>query len=367
MRIGKGLQGSTITVADQASRHATTKLQATPAGAGQDGRMAPLRIGVLGAAKIAPSALIKPARRVDEVEVTAIAARDRAKAERFAGKHGIPVVHDSYPALIADPTIDAIYNPLPNGLHGRWTIAALEAGKHVLCEKPFTANADEAEAVAEVADRSRRVVMEAFHYRYHPFIDHIREIVRDELGTVRRVETWMIIPLPSRRDIRWQLDLAGGSTMDVGCYTIHLLRTLAGEEPEVIGASARERSPGIDRWLQADMRFATGATGKVTASMLSRRLLSLGARVEGDKGDLRVFNPYAPHLFTRLTVRSNGKRRTEPRPSREPTYLFQLRAFAAAVLRGEPILTGPADSIANMRVIDAAYRAAGLEPRRPSR
>jgi predicted dehydrogenase len=367
MRIGKGLQGSTITVADQASRHATTKLQATPAGAGQDGRMAPLRIGVLGAAKIAPSALIKPARRVDEVEVTAIAARDRAKAERFAGKHGIPVVHDSYPALIADPTIDAIYNPLPNGLHGRWTIAALEAGKHVLCEKPFTANADEAEAVAEVADRSRRVVMEAFHYRYHPFIDHIREIVRDELGTVRRVETWMIIPLPSRRDIRWQLDLAGGSTMDVGCYTIHLLRTLAGEEPEVIGASARERSPGIDRWLQADMRFATGATGKVTASMLSRRLLSLGARVEGDKGDLRVFNPYAPHLFTRLTVRSNGKRRTEPRPSREPTYLFQLRAFAAAALRGEPILTGPADSIANMRVIDAAYRAAGLEPRRPSR
>jgi predicted dehydrogenase len=176
----------------------------------------------------------------------------------------------------------------------------------------------------------------------------------------------MIIPLPSRRDIRWQLDLAGGSTMDVGCYTIHLLRTLAGEEPEVIGASARERSIGIDKWLHADMRFASGATGEVTASMLSPRLLSLGARVEGDKGELRVLNPYAPHFFTRLTVRSNGKKRTEPRPSREPTYLFQLRAFAGAVLRGEPILTGPADSIANMRVIDAAYRAAGLEPRQPS-
>ena len=328
--------------------------------------MAPLRIGVLGAAKIAPAALIKPARKVDEVEVTAIAARDRAKAERFATRHGIPNVHDSYRALIDDPGIDAIYNPLPNGLHGRWTIAALEAGKHVLCEKPFTANADAAEAVAAVADRSRRVVMEAFHYRYHPLIDRILEIIRTELGTVRHVETWMIIPLFSRRDIRWQLDLAGGSAMDVGCYTIHLLRTLAGEEPEVIRASARERSTGIDKWLQADMRFASGATGKVTASMLSPRLLSLGARVEGDKGELRVFNPYAPHYFTRLTVRGHGKKRTEPRPSREPTYRFQLRAFAGAVLRGEPIPTAPADSIANMRVIDAAYRAAGLEPRRPT-
>jgi predicted dehydrogenase len=328
--------------------------------------MEPLRVGVLGAAKIAPAALIKPARKVEEVEVAAIAARDRAKAARFAAKHGISKVHDSYQALIDDPGIDAIYNPLPNGLHGRWTIAALEAGKHVLCEKPFTANADEAEAVAAVADRSGLVVMEAFHYRYHPFVNRILEITRAELGTIRRVETWMIIPLPSRTDIRWQLDLAGGSTMDVGCYTIHLLRTLAGEEPEVVRASARERSTGVDKWLDADMRFASGATGKVTASMLSPRVLSLGARVEGDDGELRVFNPYAPHYFARLTVRSKGAKRTEPRPSREPTYVFQLRAFAGAVLRGDPILTGPADSIANMRVIDAAYRAAGLEPRRPS-
>lgn len=330
-------------------------------------RSEPMRIGVLGAAKIAPAALIKPARKVDEVEVTAVAARDQAKAARFAGKHGIPKVHADYRALIDDPNIDCIYNPLPNGLHGRWTIAALEGGKHVLCEKPFTANAEEAEAVAAVADRCGRVVMEAFHYRYHPLIDQILDIIRaGDLGTVRHVETQMIFPLPSRKDIRWQLDLAGGSGMDVGCYTIHMLRTLAGEEPEVIRAAARERSPGIDKWLQADMRFAGGATGKMTASMLSPRLLSLGARVEGDRGELRVLNPIAPQYFSRLTVRSNGKKRTVPRPSREPTYLFQLRAFAGAVLRGEPILTGPADSIANMRVIDAVYRAAGLEPRRPT-
>src|SRR5215831_14043909 len=123
--------------------------------------MAPLKIGVLGAAKIAPAALIKPARDVADVEVAAIAARDRAKAATFARKHGIATVHDSYEALLADSSIDAIYNPLPNGLHGKWTIAALEAGKHVLCEKPFTANASEAEAVAAAAGRTDRVVMQA--------------------------------------------------------------------------------------------------------------------------------------------------------------------------------------------------------------
>jgi predicted dehydrogenase len=327
-----------------------------------------LRIGVLGAARIAPRALVKPARTVDGVEVAAIAARDRGRAANFARKHGIATVHDSYQALIDDPTLDAVYNPLPNGLHGRWTIAALEAGKHVLCEKPFTANADEAEAVAAAAARCDRVVMEAFHYRYHPLIGRILDVVRGgELGAIRRIETTMVIPLPSRRDIRWQLDLAGGSVMDVGCYTVHLLRTLAGEEPDVVRADVRERSPGVDRWLRAEMRFPSGVTGRVTASMLSGRVLDVSARVRGDRGELRVFNPYGPQYFSRTTVRSNGKKRTEPSGSREPTYLFQLRAFMDAVQRGAPIPTGPADAVANMRVIDAVYRAAGLEPRQPTR
>src|SRR5690348_11472118 len=130
--------------------------------------MTTLRIGILGAARIAPSAVIKPARNHDEAVVTAVAARDRGRADAFATKHGIPNVRDSYAALIADPDVDAIYNPLPNGLHAEWTIAALEAGKAVLCEKPFTANAKEAEEVAAVATRTGVVVMEAFHYRYHP-------------------------------------------------------------------------------------------------------------------------------------------------------------------------------------------------------
>jgi predicted dehydrogenase len=325
-----------------------------------------LRIGVLGAARIAPSALIRPARKVPEVEVTAIAARDPDKARKFAAKHGIPTVHPSYEALLADPDIDAIYNPLPNGLHGRWTIAAVAAGKHVLCEKPFTADAAEARAVAEAVRRTDRVVMEAFHYRYHPMAQRVVDIVASgELGEIRHVETWMCIPLPMRRDIRWQLPLAGGSLMDVGCYALHQLRTFAGEEPEITSATAKLLKPGIDRWARADARFPSGATGRITASMLSARLLAMGARVEGADGTLSVRNPVAPQLLGRIKVTSGGSRRTE-RASKEPTYLHQLRAFAGAVLRGEPFPTGLDDAIANMAAIDACYRAAGLDPRAPT-
>ncbi|MEO5919808.1 MAG: Gfo/Idh/MocA family oxidoreductase, partial [Pseudolysinimonas sp.] len=137
-----------------------------------------LRIGVLGAARITRDALIRPASEVDDVEVVAIAARDADRAAEAARKHGIPNVHDSYQALLADESIDAVYIPLPNGLHGRWTVAAIEAGKHVLCEKPFTANADEARAVAKVADASGLVVAEAHHSTHHPQTKRAAEIVR---------------------------------------------------------------------------------------------------------------------------------------------------------------------------------------------
>jgi hypothetical protein len=127
-----------------------------------------LRIGTLGAARITPMALIWPARSTAGVSVTAVAARDKARADKFARKHRIGKVHDDYGLLLADPEIDAVYNPLPNSLHAEWTLRALDAGKHVLCEKPFTSNAPEAERVHQAAEQSDRVVMEAFHYRYHP-------------------------------------------------------------------------------------------------------------------------------------------------------------------------------------------------------
>ena len=240
---------------------------------------APLRIGILGAARIAPLALINPARENSEVVVAAVAARDVSRAQAFAAKHGIARVHDSYEALIADPDLDAVYNPLPNGLHGRWTQAALAAGKHVLCEKPFTANAAEAREIAELAANSDRVVMEAFHYRYHPLTLRVEEIIGSgELGKLERVEAALCFPLPKFSDIRYDYSLAGGATMDAGCYAVHMVRTFGGSTPEVVSAQAKLRDPQVDRAMTAELRFAGGHTGRVRCSMWSSRLLQMSAR-----------------------------------------------------------------------------------------
>jgi predicted dehydrogenase len=324
-----------------------------------------VRIGILGAARIAPMALIRPSRELADVTVTALAARDPERARRFAGRHHIATVHDSYEALLADPDIDAVYNPLPNALHGRWTIAALKAGKHVLCEKPFTANAEEAETVAAVARGTGLVTMEAFHYRYHAFTDRMLQIIASgELGTVRRVEAWFCIPFLFD-DIRWELSLAGGALMDTGCYAIHIVRALAGAEPIVRSAAAKIRRPGVDRLLRAELDFADGRTGSVTASMLSSRLFSVGARVIGSEATMQAFNPVAPQFHHSLIVRSKRGRRKEQVARQPSSYLAQLQAFTGAILRGASYSTNVDDAVANMRVIDACYGAAGLPRREP--
>ena len=326
--------------------------------------MTRLRIGVLGAAKIVPGALLKPARVNGEVEVAAIAARDPERAAVFAGKHGIATVHPSYEALLCDTSLDAVYIPLPNSLHGRWTIAALDAGLHVLCEKPFTANEAEAQLVADAADASGLVVMEAFHWRYHPLAARMVDIARSgELGQLRQIEAAMCFPNFKRNDIRWQAELAGGALMDAGCYAIHWARTLAGTEPEVVWAASLTRSPDIDRRTEIDLAFPGGVSGHVLASMWSSSILRLMVRVEGTKGTLRVLNPIAPQFGSRMTVEVAGEKRREKVAAEGSTYDYQLRAFVGAVRDGSPTLTPPAESVANMRVIDAAYRAAGLEPR----
>jgi predicted dehydrogenase len=325
--------------------------------------MEALRIGCLGAAKIAPAALVRPCASNDGVVCAAVAARDPNRARAFAAKHGIAKVHESYEALLADDDLDAVYNPLPNGLHGLWTLRALEHGKHVLCEKPFTANAAEARRVADRAEASGLVVMEAFHWRYHPMAARMLEVIGSgELGEVQRIEAALCFPLPLFKDIRWQLALAGGALMDAGCYPVHMVRTLAGAEPTVVSASARLRSPGVDRRMEAEFSFADGRTGRILASMWSSTLLRLRVVVTGSKGTMRVFNPTTPHMFNRLSVVSAGQRHHE-RVRGGPTYNYQLEAFRAAVQEGTPTLTPPSESVANMEVIDAIYEAAGLEPR----
>jgi len=325
-----------------------------------------LRIGVLGAARITPVALVKPARRTGRALVTAVAARDRTRAEEFARKHEIPRVLGSYAELVNDPDIDAVYNPLPNGLHGHWTIAALGAGKHVLCEKPFTANADEARAVAE-ADNGNPglVVMEAFHYQYHPLAKRLVEIVRSgELGNISKVDVAFSAPLWKKGDIRYQLALAGGATMDMGCYPISLLRLLA-PGPRVISAEAKLSSPGVDRAMDAHFSLTDGGSAHIGCSMFSSSVLRLHAEITGDNGKISVFNPFSPQYGHRMKVTTSLGTRKE-RFSRKPSYDFQLEAFAAAVEDGASIPTTAADAIRTMELIDAIYTAAGLPVRQPT-
>ncbi len=325
--------------------------------------MSTVRIGILGAARIAPNGIIRPASTNDEAEVVVVAARDRARAEAFAAKHGIPRVADSYQDVIDDAGVDAVYIPLPNGLHAEWTRKAIAAGKHVLCEKPFTSNAPEAEVVAAEAEQSGLVVMEAFHYRYHPMAKRAVEIISGgELGDIERVETAFCFPLPRFSDIRYQLALAGGATMDAGCYAVHMARTFGGGEPEVVSAQAKLQSREVDRAMTGDLLFPGGYPGRVTTSMWSSSVLRLSARVWGSKGRITLINPLGPQVWHRLSVTAAGGKRRETFSHRH-TYAFQLDAFCAAVLRGEPILTPPSDAVANMKVIDALYTAAGLHPR----
>ncbi len=323
----------------------------------------PLRIGILGAARITPMALVRPARQVPAVTLAAVAARDATRAGAFAAKHGIRRVHDSYASLVDDPEIDAIYNPLPNNLHAEWSIRALRAGKHVLCEKPIAANAEEAQRMRDVAAESGRVLMEAFHWRYHPLAARMKAIIASGvLGTVRHIEAYFHIPLLLPGDIRYRLDLAGGAMMDTGCYTISILRHLADAEPEVVAARARQSSPGVDRQMAADFRFADGRTGHISCALFSAALVRVRARVRGDRGELSVFNPIVPQVWHRLTLRTEtGTQREHVRA--DSTYTHQLRAFVAAVRDGAPFPTNPDDAVANMQVIDAVYRAAGLAPR----
>ncbi len=322
-----------------------------------------LRVGALGAARITPVALIRPAGAMPEVTVAGVAARDLGRARQFAAKHGIPAVYESYEALIADPGVDAIYNPLPNSLHAPWSLRAIAAGKHVLCEKPFASNEAEAAGVADAAKAAGVVVMEAFHYRYHPLARQMQQIAAGQLGDLRHVEAELCFPLPRFSDIRYRFDLAGGATMDAGCYAINCIRMLGQGEPAVVRARARLHGPNVDRAMVADFRFPGGTTGRIRTSLWSSDLLRISATAVGERGEMRVLNYLAPQSFSLVRTRIGGSRRWQRVRDRTATYTYQLRAFAAAVLRGEPVITTAEDAVANMRVIDDVYRAAGLPPR----
>ena len=191
----------------------------------------------------------------------------------------------------------------------------------------------------------------------------MQQIAAGELGELRHVEAALCFPLPRFSDIRYRFDLAGGATMDAGCYAINCIRMLGQGEPKVTSARAKLRGPDVDRAMVADFRFPSGATGRIRASLWSAQRLRISAKAVGERGEMRVLNYLAPQAFSLLRTRTSQTARWERVRDHTATYVYQLRAFAAAVLRGEPVITNAEDAVANMRQIDSVYRAAGLPPR----
>jgi predicted dehydrogenase len=321
-----------------------------------------LHFGVLGAARIVPNALIKPAQKLAEVAVDAIAARDPARAHAFAIMHGIPRVMGSYDEVIGASGIDAIYIPLPNSLHCEWTIRALRAGKHVLCEKPLAANEQEAERMAQVAQVSGLVLAEALHYRYHPLASRIYQLLHDgAIGRIAELECHFSVPsLPM--DIRFDWNLAGGVTMDLGCYLLNMIHYFSGYRPRVRKAAALIGPPNIDVAMEAVLELEDGVTARMSCSMAPDVSAEAGFMATGERGELTVTNPVAPHYGHQLTLKTGNTVRQETIQG-DTTYTCQLRAFVAAMRGEQPIATAGSDGILNMRLIDEVYRAAGLPPR----
>ena len=234
----------------------------------------------------------------------------------FAAAHGIERVLDSYADLVTDPSVDVVYNPLANGLHGPWNLAALAAGKHVLTEKPSASNAEEAAAVRDAVAGSGTVFMEGFHYLFHPVTRRLHELLASgDLGELRHVETVVNIPAPAPTDARWSLRLAGGALMDVGTYALHAQRMLApwaGGPPQLVAARAAERpgAPGVDEWLDADLSFPSGATGTARCHMAFDEVL-MTCHIVGSQGEATAANFVLPHLDDRITVRDAAGERVE--------------------------------------------------------
>ena len=320
-----------------------------------------LRFGVLGAARIAPKALITASAGLSSVEITRVAARDQQRAEAFARRYGVDGVCESYQALAESPDVDVVYNPLPMNLHAEWTIAALRAGKHVLCEKPFASNAAEAQEMVDVAKAEGLVLGEAFHHHYHPMSRHIIDVARSGvIGTITRADGYFNIAI-SQPDIRWDYETSGGSLMDLGCYPLHWVRHVVGEEPTVDTAVATESPKHIDADMSADLSFPGGATAHIESSMIvpSNQPDDIRLEVTGTKGSMTVINPLSPQSGNTLTIRSESGE-TSVEFDAGSTYNHMMRAFCDHVTHGLPFPTQGRDAVDNMAAIDAIYTAAGL-------
>jgi predicted dehydrogenase len=317
-----------------------------------------LRIGVIGTARVVAYGLVQPAQGMSDVKVEAIASRSLERAESFASTLGIRRSFGSYQAMLDDPEIDAVYVALPTALHAEWVRGALEAGKHVLCEKPLAANAEVAQDLVTCAAEHQRVLLEGLHVRYLRKLQRQRElVVGGEFGRPLRVESCFRVPnIPmAEGDFRLRFELGGGAGLDLGCYAVSCLRYVAGGEPEVESVRCRRAASQVDRWMRAVCRLPSGSEGVVECGFRGWYSLRLGVEVSCERGWVKWEKGGLVH--------SQGGRTVHEAIPDDWTYRRQLQAFADRI-RGRPSdAPPPGDAVANARVLDAMYAAAGLAPR----
>lgn len=329
---------------------------------------APLRIGLLGASRIAEDAITKASHETGDIRAV-VAARDLGRAEAYAAEHDYERAIEGYEALLADDTIDLVYNGLPNAMHAEWTVKALDAGRSMLLEKPFAANLAEFDLVAERLESSSGWVWEAFHYADHPAVQRFIEVVRSgEIGALRSVDVHMNMPTPDADDPRWNFDLAGGAVMDVGCYALHgllLLGDALGAPVELRSAHAEpyEGDPRVDARMTAELGLGD-AEVTLEASMIHDNI-DFSFRAVGSEGEAFLPNFVKPQWDDRLIVRSADGERVEHAGTTE-SYVYQLQRVRDALRAGERSREELTRSRRNMELIDALYTLSGM-PLRPAR
>jgi predicted dehydrogenase len=316
-----------------------------------------LNWGLLSTARI-NRALIPPLGASSRNRLLAVGSRSQQGADQYAQERNIPRAYGSYEALLADPEIDVIYNPLPNHLHAEWTIKAVEAGKHVLCEKPLALSVEEVDAVQEAARKHGRVVAEAFMYRHHPQTLKVQEIVKsDSLGDLKLMRGSFSYVLNREGDVRLDPAMGGGSIWDVGCYPISYARTVVGESPREVFGWQVTGPTGIDETFVGQMQFA----GNVLAQFDSSFVITFHWFMEiiGSEGTLNIPNPFKPGINEKIYLTYGDKTETIEIKGQE-LYIGEVEDMADAILLGKQPRISLDDSRANIGVISALLESARI-------
>lgn len=317
--------------------------------------MRKVRWGVLGCAAFAKSTAIPAMQKADGVALTGVASRSREKAEAFAQEFGFERAYDSYESMLADPDIEAIYNPLPNGMHGEWTIKAAHAGKHSLVEKPFATSLEEALAVDQAVKETGVKVMEAFMWRFHPMHQRTRALIREgKIGPVRFVRTAFTFSITRAKNVRLDAELAGGGLMDVGCYCVSQARFLFDAEPTRVYARA-----DYDPEYKVDM-LACGVlefpAGRATFDCGFELPFRCDYEVAGSKGRISCPRSILPGESAELHIESGGATEVERFPGFNQ-YVLEFEHVSRCIAEGAPLDYDTTDAVQQQKVIDAIYRS----------